>query len=221
METSTGEGRQNFSQDKLLHLFRDLEQQWESMKQRNPRSPGRTRATETVISSSSSSSSSSTKPFLVTTQLQLLLLRNDDKTSPRNLMSSLQTKEYSSSSSTSEEFSWNVKRRNDDMDVSEIVRERMEAIRSGRLRGRRLFVDEESESDNAEKNNNVMKKNEEMVMGEEKKGMCESVGKWVCNVVGLSGIGLIIVFGYGVFLLIGKLLGLNVRDDDEVTLVPT
>ncbi|OMP08367.1 hypothetical protein COLO4_06540 [Corchorus olitorius] len=66
-------------------------------------------------------------------------------TSPRQLMSSLQDR---SSSPTEGSVGW--KMRTNDLAVEEILTERRAAIETGKLKGRRLFVEEEEEGAAAE-----------------------------------------------------------------------
>ncbi|WRX18344.1 hypothetical protein QQP08_010831 [Theobroma cacao] len=95
---------------KLHHLFKNLEQEWDFIKQR----PERTLHTRSTGSSK---------------MIQTLRLLNN---SPRKLMSSLQHR-----SSPSERVAWKV--RTNDLAVEEILTERRAAIESGKLKGRRLF----------------------------------------------------------------------------------
>lgn len=97
--------------EKLHQQFMNLQQDWNSFKQSNP-------ITKRRHSSANDSDS-------MVRNLQLL------DTSPRNLMSSLQ------STISPLEGAWKV--RTNDLAVQEIIRERREAIESGKLKGRRLF----------------------------------------------------------------------------------
>ncbi|KAL6177654.1 hypothetical protein ACLB2K_049179 [Fragaria x ananassa] len=106
--------------EKLQEQFMNLQQEWESYKQSNPKTKRR-----------SCSSSSST---LAKTVDQLL------DNSPRHLMSSLQH-----IMPPSKGDSWNV--RTNDLAVEEIKRDRRAVIESGKLRGRRLFEDQHEETE--------------------------------------------------------------------------
>ncbi|KAL6182648.1 hypothetical protein ACLB2K_044063 [Fragaria x ananassa] len=106
--------------EKLQEQFMNLQQEWESYKQSNPKTKRR-----------SCSSSSST---LAKTVDQLL------DNSPRHLMSSLQH-----IMPPSKGDSWNV--RINDLAVEEIKRDRRAVIESGKLKGRRLFEDQHEETE--------------------------------------------------------------------------
>lgn len=105
--------------EKLQEQFMNLQQDWESYKQTNPKTKRRS------YSTNSSSSNTMSK-----TLDQLL------DNSPRHLMSSLQQRMY-----PSEGDNWNV----NDLAVEEIRRDRRAAIESGKLKGRRLFAEAEHE----------------------------------------------------------------------------
>lgn len=107
--------KENQNVEKLHQQFMNLQQDWDSFKQSNPKTKRRY-----SYSSSTNHSNSMVR------NLQLL------DTSPRNLMSSLQ-----SSAISPLEGAWKV--RTNDLAVQEIIRERREAIKSGKLKGRRLF----------------------------------------------------------------------------------
>ncbi|KAL5862601.1 hypothetical protein ACOSQ3_000115 [Xanthoceras sorbifolium] len=100
--------------DKLDQLLKDLEEEWDSIKQSKRRALHRYPTDSNII--------------IETFQLM-------DK-SPRNLMSSLQQRSWSP-----DESAWKV--RNNDLAVMEILRERRAAIESGKLKGRRLFEEPE------------------------------------------------------------------------------
>ncbi|XVE54464.1 hypothetical protein DITRI_Ditri03aG0083500 [Diplodiscus trichospermus] len=107
--------------DQKLHLLlKNLEQEWNFIKKRPEK---------TQYRSSTGSSSKMVKT--------LGLLDN----SPRKLMSSLQH----ITSPASEEVAWKV--RTNDLAVEEILKERRAAIESGKLKGRRLFEEEDGVTD--------------------------------------------------------------------------
>lgn len=105
---------------KLQKQFMNLQQDWDSYKQSNPRAKRR--------------HSTNSSSFTMVKNLDQLI-----DTSPRHLMSSLQ---HGLSPSQGE---WRV--RTNDLVVEEIRRERRAAIESGKLKGRRLFEAEECETE--------------------------------------------------------------------------
>ncbi|BFG32287.1 hypothetical protein CerSpe_185610 [Prunus speciosa] len=105
---------------KLQKQFMNLQQDWDSYKQSNPRAKRR--------------HSTNSSSFTMVKNLDQLL-----DTSPRHLMSSLQ---LGLSPSQGE---WRV--RTNDLVVEEIRSERRAAIESGKLKGRRLFEAEECETE--------------------------------------------------------------------------
>lgn len=108
------------TEEKKLHQqFQHLQQQWDSIKHLKPRTLCR----------------SSTDSRVMFKELHLL------DNSPRNLMSSLQHRR----SPLDGGGAWKV--RYNDLAVEEILRDRKAAIESGKLKGRRLFEEEEGASE--------------------------------------------------------------------------
>lgn len=113
------EKEEETADDKLHQKLMNLQQDWDSFKQRR---------------SSRSYSAKEHSSNAMVKALQLL------ETSPRNLMSSLQH------SMLSPEGAWKV--RTNDFAVQEVIRERREAIESGKVKGRRrLFHDVDDHDD--------------------------------------------------------------------------
>lgn len=101
----------------LQHKFINLQKDWDSFKMSCPKTISR-------LSTNYSNSN------IVKTSLQYL-----EDNSPREIMSSLQRR----SSKYPPEGIWKV--RTNELAVEEIIRERREALESGKLKGRRLFVE--------------------------------------------------------------------------------
>lgn len=117
----------------LFQTFTNIEKEWESLKQSNSKQ-------RTSSSSSSIPRRCSTGSNSALTSFDHLLV--DVESSPRGLMSSLQYKR-----SPSDGF---LNAKNWDMSVEEIIRERRVAIRTGKVKGRRLFGAGEGGSEEVE-----------------------------------------------------------------------
>lgn len=123
MRRSKG-GNKKSENEALYQQFINLQKDWDSFKQSNYKS-----LNFSQISAKSDSSSTSLDIFK--------LLGN----SPRSLMSSLQD---SKSPLELEGFNWKVKK--NDLAVEEILRDRRTALVSGKLKGRRLFEENDERS---------------------------------------------------------------------------
>ncbi|KAF3436917.1 hypothetical protein FNV43_RR19670 [Rhamnella rubrinervis] len=130
-EEEEEEEKKETAEDKLHQKLMNLQQDWDSFKQR--------RSSSISYSAKKHSSNAMVKA------LQLL------ETSPRNLMSSLQH----SMLSPNLEGAWKV--RTNDFAVQEIIRERREAIERGKVKGRRrLFHDVDNDNDNDDATDQIM-----------------------------------------------------------------